>query len=69
MMKASEYRRHAAECRALAAAMASPDHKAQLIKMAETWDSMAAERERIARTEEATTFTPSIRPKPKVAWP
>jgi hypothetical protein len=44
MKKASEYREHARECRALAASMASDEQRAQLLDMAEAWDRMAADR-------------------------
>jgi hypothetical protein len=51
MKKAEEYRQHAAECRQLAS---KGDTKAreQLLKMADTWDSLAVDREMdIARQE------------------
>jgi hypothetical protein len=44
MKKASEYRLHAKECRALAAQMAAPDQAEQLLAMAEHWDTLAADR-------------------------
>ncbi len=43
MKKASEYRRHAEECRALAKGM-SGEQRDQLLVMANTWDRLAAER-------------------------
>jgi hypothetical protein len=46
--KASEYRKHAAECRQMMATAASDDQKAMLENMAQTWDSLAADRERRA---------------------
>jgi truncated hemoglobin YjbI len=46
MKKASEYRRHAAECRQLMRTVADDEQKAALEKMASTWDSLAADRER-----------------------
>lgn len=49
MKKASEYREHAAECRALATRMAPGEHRDQLLKMAETWDALAAERSELVR--------------------
>jgi len=45
--KASEYRQHAQECRGLARTTQTDDHRAQLLKMAETWEALATERERI----------------------
>jgi hypothetical protein len=41
----AEYREHAQECRRLAQSIRSADHKAALISMAETWESLAQERE------------------------
>ena len=49
MKKASEYRQHAEECRALARTTAG-EQRDKLLGMAETWDKLAAERaERIWR--------------------
>jgi hypothetical protein len=47
MEKVSEYRHNAAECRKLAAGIQSPEHKAMLAKMAETWETLAKEREKL----------------------
>ena len=44
MKKASEYRQHAEECRALAQGMSPGEHLDQLLKMAEHWEQMAIER-------------------------
>jgi hypothetical protein len=44
MKKASEYRRHAQECRELAAQMPSDAGRAQLLEMADHWDKLAADR-------------------------
>ena len=49
MKKASEYRQHADECRALAARMDVGEHRDQLLEMAATWDRLAAERSQRAR--------------------
>ena len=52
MQKASQYHLHAEECRGLAAKATKPEHKAMLGQMAETWDDLAEQRERlIARRE------------------
>ena len=51
MSKGVEYRKHAQECRALARNVQNEEHKNQLLKMAEAWDSFAAERERLERTK------------------
>jgi hypothetical protein len=44
MKKASEYRRHAEECRALAKNMKPGEQRDQLLEMATTWENLAAER-------------------------
>lgn len=46
MRKASEYRKHADECRELARRMDSSEHREQLLEMARHWERM--EQERIA---------------------
>ena len=43
MRKASEYREHAEECRALASQMKG-EQREQLLEMARTWDKLAEER-------------------------
>ncbi len=49
MKKASEYRQHAEECRALAQAMEQGDQRDQLLEMAATWDKLAADRSDLVR--------------------
>jgi hypothetical protein len=49
MKKASEYRKHAEECRVLANRMAQGEHRDQLLEMAATWDKLAAERSDLVR--------------------
>ncbi|MDB5437917.1 MAG: hypothetical protein JWM33_344, partial [Caulobacteraceae bacterium] len=44
MKKASEYRKHAEECRELAAAMDLGEHRDQLLEMAANWERMADDR-------------------------
>ena len=44
VLKATDYRRHADECRRLAAQPGSADIRAQLIDMAEAWEEVAEER-------------------------
>jgi len=46
MNKAEEYRAHGIECRQLAARASDGRAWEQLLKMAETWDSLAADREK-----------------------
>lgn len=48
MRKASEYRQHAKECRSLAGHAISEEHRKQLLAMAESWDTLASEREKTA---------------------
>ena len=43
MEEASEYREHAAECRAIADSLDGPQRQ-QLLTMAQTWDRLAQER-------------------------
>jgi hypothetical protein len=47
MKKASEYRLHAEECRALAAGMQIDEQREQLLAMADQWEALANDRERI----------------------
>jgi hypothetical protein len=47
MKKASEYRQHAADCITLAKAMSRADQRDQLLNMANTWLSLAEDRERM----------------------
>jgi hypothetical protein len=48
MKKASEYRRHAEECRSLARSMTG-EQRDQLLEMARTWDKLAEERAELVR--------------------
>jgi hypothetical protein len=50
MKEASEYREHAAECRALANTM-DRAHREQLLRMAQTWDKLAEEHAAPARQQ------------------
>jgi hypothetical protein len=43
--KASEYRAHAEECRALAKRMEQGEHREQLVAMAQTWERLAEQRD------------------------
>ncbi|HTM61814.1 MAG TPA: hypothetical protein VL199_15790 [Burkholderiales bacterium] len=45
MQKASEYHQRAEECRLLAARTRDPEHKVLLAEMAETWETLARQRE------------------------
>jgi len=42
--KASEYRKHAEECRVLARQVPEGPQRDQLLEMARTWDALAADR-------------------------
>ena len=48
MDKSKEYREHAEECRALARNAQNEEQRRQLLELAETWGSLALERERMA---------------------
>ena len=49
MKKASDYLKHAKDCRSLAKQMESGEQRDQLLKIAETWEVLARERERTLR--------------------
>ena len=49
MRKASEYRQHAEECRALARSMPAGKDRDQLLEMSATWDKLAAERSKLVQ--------------------
>jgi hypothetical protein len=52
MEKVSEYLTHAEDCRRLATFTSNVEHKAALIKMAETWEGLSRERaERLKRQQ------------------
>ena len=53
MTEAREYRNHAAECRALAGNAPTEEHRRQLLKIAEIWETLAIERERLLNELEA----------------
>lgn len=54
MKKASEYRQHAQECRALAAAMESVEQRTLMLQMAEHWEKLSLDRAAlIARNPDA----------------
>ena len=44
MKKASEYRRHAEECRFLAKRLLAGEQRDQMLNMAGVWESLAADR-------------------------
>jgi hypothetical protein len=49
MKKASEYRHHAGECRAMADRTKPGPQRDQLLEMARTWDKLAEERSDLVR--------------------
>ncbi len=66
MKKKEDYLKNAKECRALAKQMVSGTQRDQLLKMAETWEVLASERDRRrAHTpdEEAPTSHMAIKDK------
>ena len=46
MKKVSDYRKHAEECRTLLSGAKTAKHREMLLKMTETWDSLAVAREK-----------------------
>ncbi|WP_134495595.1 hypothetical protein [Microvirga pakistanensis] len=49
MKKASEYRKHAEECRILAKQVPEGPQREQLLEMARTWDNLAKDRDELIR--------------------
>jgi hypothetical protein len=55
MQTIEDYRQHGDDCRAMARRSRSPEERAMLLKIAETWDDLAAHREaQIARQQRMT---------------
>jgi hypothetical protein len=52
LRKISEYFDHADECRQMAKQAANPDHAATLENMAQTWETLAKEREQLLATRD-----------------
>jgi hypothetical protein len=59
MRKVTEYWEHAAECRKMAAGMRNPEQRQQLIKMAETWEMLAEERQN-QLNKRSSTLEPNL---------
>jgi len=59
MKTASEYRKHAEECRVLARQMPEGEQRDQLLEMARTWDSLADTREGLVRNHPELDTTKS----------
>jgi hypothetical protein len=59
MKKTNEYAQHAKDCRGLAKQMAAGDQRDQLLKMAETWEVLAGERERNLRNRQEIDAPPA----------
>lgn len=57
MKKASDYRRHADECRALSLKMDTDEQKDQCLKMAHTWEKLAADRSSLIRRHPELALT------------
>lgn len=49
MKKASQYRKHAEECRALAKQVPEGPQRDQLLEMARTWDNLAKDRDMLVQ--------------------
>ena len=63
MKKTDEYLQHAKDCRRLAKQMEGGEQRDQLIKMAETWEVLAIERERTLRNRaDNTVLSPDKTP-------
>jgi hypothetical protein len=59
MQTTEQYRQHGEECRAMARRTHSPEERAMLLKIAQTWDDLAAYRAaQIARHQAAPASIP-----------
>ena len=67
MKKVEDYRAHAEECRQLAAS-GDVNTKQQLLAMAETWDSLAGDREKQIARQERIKALEGGRPADDVQW-
>ena len=63
MGTAGEYRKHAAECRALARNVKNEQHRAQLLKMADAWENFAVENERVVRSGQTSKLESDTPPR------
>ncbi len=59
MKTASEYRKHAQECRVLAQQVPAGEQRNQLLEMARTWDRLAEDREKLVRNHPELDTTKS----------
>ena len=48
---AAEYRKHASECRKLARGAQNEQQRSQFLSLAESWETLAKEREKLKRIE------------------
>jgi hypothetical protein len=62
--KTSEYREHAEECRVLAKAALTPEHKAILENMGRTWEMLAKSREERLRREQRLLYLDRLTAQP-----
>jgi len=58
MLKVSEYRQHAAECRRMASKAFEPEQRQQFEQMAEAWELLASEREKFLAKAQRYQFPP-----------
>jgi hypothetical protein len=61
MKTIEHYLQHAAECRQLAARARTPEDREMILKMVETWEELAAAREKM-KSRERTQNLVDIRP-------
>jgi hypothetical protein len=70
MKKAEEYRQNAAECRLLASRLRSPEERAMLNAMADTWESLAVDRAaHVARQERLVALEAAAKKTAEVSIP
>jgi hypothetical protein len=63
--RSEEDGKHAKECRGLAKQMESGEQRDQLLKMAETWEVLASERQRTLRNKSGEGDDPPLQAKTK----
>ena len=61
MKTIEHYLQHAAECRQLAARARTPEDREMILKMVETWEELAAAREKMLKSRKRTQNLVNIR--------
>ena len=61
----ADYRRRAAECEQLAESAITEEHRQTILKIAETWRSLAEQRERVGLAQADASGTGGVRRTPR----